>query len=438
MTNNNSLYANNAATMLTGTIANTDVNIPVSSTVAFPTISSASDWFYITLDDGVYIEIVKVTSVVGNVFTGCVRGQDGTTARAFGGTPTKVENRLTAGNIRRLARLTDRLQDVVSIENIPSPSTADGNSVLCASGDASGVPILAVVSGSKWKFINYPVLSGNGAVAAGFSGTSIPVAGANATYPVSGAKAYVIQFTSGANIGACRYATMGGATISWVTALPSALAIGDTYDVYTDGFLYSNYQFVHKSGDTMTGALTLPGNAVSNLQAVPLQQVTTLVGTSMPPGMINMFGGSIPPAGWLECDGSEVSRVTYANLFAAILTIHGAGDGSTTFKLPDMRGEFPRGWDHGRGIDSGRAVGSSQESQVQAHKHVSVGESSMRPDPFGKTIGHAYWGIEGTDDDNYMWHTNDGSDFDGVVNPAGLIGPENRPRNIALMYCIKT
>ena len=56
-----------------------------------------------------------------------------------------------------------------------------------------------------------------------------------------------------------------------------------------------------------------------------------------------MYGGEAAPTGWLLAAGSAVSRTTYATLFAAIGTTYGAGDGSTTFNLPDFRGVFPKG-----------------------------------------------------------------------------------------------
>lgn len=64
-----------------------------------------------------------------------------------------------------------------------------------------------------------------------------------------------------------------------------------------------------------------------------------------PAGAITIFGGTTAPNGWLICDGSEVSRTTYADLFAVIGTTYGSGDGATTFKLPDIRGLFPIGYD---------------------------------------------------------------------------------------------
>lgn len=64
---------------------------------------------------------------------------------------------------------------------------------------------------------------------------------------------------------------------------------------------------------------------------------------STPSGIIQQFGGSTAPSGYLICDGSAVSRTTYSSLFAAIGTSYGAGDGSTTFNLPDLRQRVPVG-----------------------------------------------------------------------------------------------
>ena len=80
------------------------------------------------------------------------------------------------------------------------------------------------------------------------------------------------------------------------------------------------------------------GRQISDLQ-------TILVGSVIPPGTIQSFGGQSVPTGWLLCDGSTVSRSTYSALFDAIGTVHGQGNGSTTFHLPDLRGRFLRGAD---------------------------------------------------------------------------------------------
>lgn len=74
-------------------------------------------------------------------------------------------------------------------------------------------------------------------------------------------------------------------------------------------------------------------------------------------GIIQMFAGATPPSGWLVCDGSAVSRTTYATLFAAIGTTWGTGDGSTTFNLPDLRGRTPIGAGTGTGLTA-RTLGT--------------------------------------------------------------------------------
>ena len=94
-----------------------------------------------------------------------------------------------------------------------------------------------------------------------------------------------------------------------------------------------------------------------------------------PAGAMLNFAGLTAPAGWLECDGSSLLRASYPNLFSAIGTTYGSAD-VNHFTLPDMRGEFVRGWDHGRGIDAARAMGSAQVEQVGPHTHYLFNNAS--------------------------------------------------------------
>lgn len=88
-----------------------------------------------------------------------------------------------------------------------------------------------------------------------------------------------------------------------------------------------------------------------------------------PAGLVAHFARNTAPAGWLKANGAAVSRIAYADLFAAIGTMFGTGDGFTTFNLPDLRGEFLRGWDDSRGVDGGRSLGSGQTGALQSHAH---------------------------------------------------------------------
>ncbi|MEP7454309.1 tail fiber protein [Phyllobacterium sp. SB3] len=95
-----------------------------------------------------------------------------------------------------------------------------------------------------------------------------------------------------------------------------------------------------------------------------------------PPGTIILFAANTVPSGYLKCNGAAISRATYAALFSAISTTHGAGDGSTTFNVPDLRGEFVRGFDDGRGVDSGRVFGSAQAGAYESHTHTASSASA--------------------------------------------------------------
>lgn len=108
-----------------------------------------------------------------------------------------------------------------------------------------------------------------------------------------------------------------------------------------------------------------PGLVVGNSAQVGGQTAAMLA----PPGAIMDFAMPNPPNGWLAANGAAVSRATYADLFAAIGTTFGAGNGSSTFNLPDLRGYFRRSWDNGRGVDPGRGFASTQSSANLSHSH---------------------------------------------------------------------
>lgn len=149
----------------------------------------------------------------------------------------------------------------------------------------------------------------------------------------------------------------------------------------------------------------------------------------VPSGSIVAWPTDTAPTGWLECDGSAVSRTTYAALFGVISDDYGNGNGSTTFNLPDYRGEFLRGWANGSANDPDRAsrtdrgdgttgdnVGTKQGYEIQSHTHEAL-------------YCKANLGVQSNS---------------GTANDAGLRtteatgGNETRPRNVNVMYIIKT
>ena len=159
-------------------------------------------------------------------------------------------------------------------------------------------------------------------------------------------------------------------------------------------------------------------------------------------GEVAFFARATPPSGWLKANGAAVSRTTYAALFAAIGTTFGAGDGRSTFNLPDLRGEFVRGLDDGRNIDGGRRLGTAQGDAIRnitGAFDTSKGSWAQQFVDFAETSG-AFDLIRG----NKQWTgdpNNGGNNLPtGFKFDASRVVPtanENRPRNIALLACIK-
>lgn len=175
--------------------------------------------------------------------------------------------------------------------------------------------------------------------------------------------------------------------------------------------------------NTTTGEVKVRSNGVSVVVASVPSAATLL-----PAGLVGYFATQTLPAGWLKANGALVSRTTYAALFAAIGTTFGAGNGTTTFALPDLRGEFLRGWDDGRAVDAGRVFGAAQLDAFQGHWHTNslLGSGTtagtlttafLRANAFASppTVLDAQAGTQGT--------------------PRTAM--ETRPRNIALLACIK-
>lgn len=167
------------------------------------------------------------------------------------------------------------------------------------------------------------------------------------------------------------------------------------------------------------------------------------------PGTMIMWPASTPPAGWLKRNGTAYSRTTYAALFAVIGTTYGAGDGSTTFNLPDDRAIFERGWDDSRGVDVGRVFGSDQASQNLTHTHTGsansaslTGSMSLNQTGFTAASGIAALGGSSTRFDGGTGYTGSQSvnlnathGHTLTINSSG--GSESRPFNRAYLPIIK-
>jgi microcystin-dependent protein len=164
-----------------------------------------------------------------------------------------------------------------------------------------------------------------------------------------------------------------------------------------------------------------------------------------PVSSIGIFAANSVPTGWLKANGAAVSRSTYSTLFAAIGTTFGNGDGVLTFNLPDLRGEFIRGFDDGRGVDSGRVFGTAQADMFESHTHVQNSHNHSQ-----NAHAHTYTNAHGGATTSGLGHTGFGSpavsastssvaatNIAATATNQNTGGVETRPRNVALLICIK-
>lgn len=152
--------------------------------------------------------------------------------------------------------------------------------------------------------------------------------------------------------------------------------------------------------------------------------------------MVAHFAMATPPDGWLACNGQNVSRTTYAKLFALIGTTYGSGNGSTTFTLPNLQDDFIRG------ASTTRAVGAREGDTIQSHTHPYRDRYFVQRGADSNMANYAtqkewvpsgynnYVGPDGSDrnNDTFLY-------YDTTTSPTG--GTETRPRNVALLACIR-
>ncbi|MBA7720969.1 tail fiber protein [Escherichia coli] len=163
-------------------------------------------------------------------------------------------------------------------------------------------------------------------------------------------------------------------------------------------------------------------------------------GSALPVGVPVPWPSAIPPTGWLKCNGAAFSAEEYPELAKAY----------PTNKLPDLRGEFIRGWDDGRGVDSGRTLLTNQEHAVISHNHgIPTKVGSVTNIPYGieqvisdetifssaKTVGVDYW----SNSERVFTYTTGGRNgAESVSSPdASSLIKETRPRNLAFAYIVR-
>jgi microcystin-dependent protein len=200
-------------------------------------------------------------------------------------------------------------------------------------------------------------------------------------------------------------------------------------------------------------------------QGLIFSNSTNTITDLVPVGTIVPYSHATTPPFFQACNGGALDRTTYATLFSRIGTTYGAGNGTTTFNVPDLRGEFVRFIDDGRGLDPGRSVGSFQGQQNLSHSH-NVGGISANHTHGGNTgwvsNDHSHWFLHsnygnvsrrrengrrniwgfgantgGQNEDHFHGFGTGNVSNDHAHNIGADGGAEARPRNIAMVFMIR-
>lgn len=329
---------------------------------------------------------------------------------------------LTGANYK--FKLTDANNtEIWTVDNIAAPSTAlspvfDSNVTISASTPGPALLVTQTGAGAAMRVQDETdpdatpfVIDNSGQVGIG---TASP---ANAIDVAGGA----IQISSSG--GTAR-------TVMSADSTDSIFAVSDdrNFTVKTNA---STRLTVNSSTATSTVPVVLPADPTTALQAATKQYVDTLTGA--PAGVIMAFAGTAAPTGFLSCDGSAVSRTTYATLFTAIGTTWGVGNGTTTFNVPDLRGAFLRG-SGTSSLDpsSPRSVGSFQAEAYLSHTHTDSGHTHTIPIQNLTESGSGGAGV------NKLQAGGSTATNSGTANIQASGGAETRPDNYAVLYIIKT
>ncbi|WP_260620638.1 phage tail protein [Pseudomonas protegens] len=157
--------------------------------------------------------------------------------------------------------------------------------------------------------------------------------------------------------------------------------------------------------------------------------------SALPVGAMVPFPKGTVPTGFLEVDGSVQSAATYPDLAAYLgTTFNTGGEGAGNFRLPESRGEFLRGWDHGRGVDTGRTLGSGQMDALQNITGTMTVYTAFGP--LNSATG-AFTLEDGGGQGESVAYASTRPRFTFDASRVARTADETRPRNLAVMWCIK-
>jgi microcystin-dependent protein len=233
----------------------------------------------------------------------------------------------------------------------------------------------------------------------------------------------------------------------------TAYSAGDRIELRVTAALLADIRdSITPADGTVTTAKIVDANVTLAKLAAAVQALL------VPSGAVSPYAGASEPTGWLFCRGQTISRTTYAALFAAIGTTYGAGDGSTTFALPDLRGRVVAGQDDMGGTSANRLTGLSggvdgdvlgaaggaethtlTEAQLAAHRHFAVVDATDTGVNVSASNSIARGRVSGSGAANYAL---DGSTSEPTFGRTSSVGSgaahNNVQPTIILNYIIKT
>jgi len=218
-------------------------------------------------------------------------------------------------------------------------------------------------------------------------------------------------------------------------AVKDTLTSGDPNKVVSGAEIDTEFNNIASASTTKIDKVpaATTGNIAQFTATGTIEDSGQTVDTIVPAGGIMPYAGATAPSGWLLCGGQEVSRTTYSTLFSTIGTTFGAGDGSSTFNVPDLRDRFPLG-DRDQGqSDAGRVSNyNTNLGDTGGEDEHQLTEAEMPSHTHGLDL-----------DSNYERNGgNTSSDFAGTDTQTGSAGGDqphnNMPPFLALNYIIKT
>ena len=189
----------------------------------------------------------------------------------------------------------------------------------------------------------------------------------------------------------------------------------------------------------VTGAPPATGTSTTQIATTAFVTTALAAVAATPAGSVSWFAGSSAPTGWLHCNGQSLVRAVWPALFAAIGTTYGYAD-ATHFNVPDLRGEFVRGLDGGRGVDDSRTLGSRQKGTFIAYDAPTDAGVWGAKASSNSAAGRTQIGCDEIDAADYSgvsFSSLGGASVSTLTGATEGNGGAARPRNVALLPIIK-